>query len=387
MPSYSFDKVTIDGFRALRHLELHDLGQINILVGENNSGKTSVLEALSILCNPLEPLEWLAMVRRRDFGGVDETRIQSLRWCFPQTGQLVDPDFMFESGCRMSCEGVFPLRLLQVLYKDIVGFPDAWELRRFASHSRLRDEPIEDTKLWRGGEISHLVDATELLPQNSPFNKEGLENEEWKVRVWEDLPLSSGRPRLKWGSIPNETITPYSYQMNRVQVRHQSLQVFEDQQELILELIRDYDPDIDNIKIASFGGNRPAIYVHHRKLGPAPLSVFGDALRRAVLLANTLYGLRNGGLLLIDEVGTGIHVSNLKKVFSWLAKISRQLKVQVVATTHSLEAVDAIALSALETEDDIVTFHLDQHEERTRSKRISGELLLRLRRERGLDVR
>jgi len=109
MPKYSLDDVTIHGFRGLRNLRLDGLGWINILVGANNSGKTSVLEALSILCNPIEPLEWLSMVHRRDFGGLDETRIQSLRWCFRQTGELVNPDAIFEAECRLTNIGTFPL--------------------------------------------------------------------------------------------------------------------------------------------------------------------------------------------------------------------------------------------------------------------------------------
>jgi hypothetical protein len=100
MPKYSLENVMIDGFRGLRQLRLNGLGQINIVVGENNSGKTSVLEALSILCNAFDPYEWLSVVRRRDFGRLDETPIQSLRWCFPQTGHLVDPELVFEGECR-----------------------------------------------------------------------------------------------------------------------------------------------------------------------------------------------------------------------------------------------------------------------------------------------
>lgn len=65
MSEYSLDSVAIDGFRGLRGLALNNLEPINVLVGENNSGKTSVLEALSILCNPFQPQEWMAMIRRR----------------------------------------------------------------------------------------------------------------------------------------------------------------------------------------------------------------------------------------------------------------------------------------------------------------------------------
>jgi AAA15 family ATPase/GTPase len=36
----------VRGFRALRNLEINGLGAVNLLVGKNNTGKTTVLEAL-----------------------------------------------------------------------------------------------------------------------------------------------------------------------------------------------------------------------------------------------------------------------------------------------------------------------------------------------------
>ncbi len=41
------ENITIHKFRGLQELTLSNLGQINLLVGVNNSGKTSVLEAIS----------------------------------------------------------------------------------------------------------------------------------------------------------------------------------------------------------------------------------------------------------------------------------------------------------------------------------------------------
>lgn len=88
-----------------------------------------------------------------------------------------------------------------------------------------------------------------------------------------------------------------------------------------------------------------------------------------------------------SEVETGIHVRALQKVFAWLSKAARELGIQIVATTHSLEAVDGIVLSNKDLIADVVTYHLDRTETETRAKRIYGDLLLRLRLERGLDVR
>ena len=46
----------------------------------------------------------------------------------------------------------------------------------------------------------------------------------------------------------------------------------------------------------SIQGMRPAIYVEHKRLGQARLSVFGDALQRVVLFAVTIVSLKDGGI-------------------------------------------------------------------------------------------
>lgn len=385
MAKHSLDSVTIDGFRGLKSLRLDGLGLINVVVGPNDSGKTSVLEALSILCNPLEPSEWMRMVRRRDFGRLDETRIQSLRWCFTQSGRLADPEAIFEAACTMTCAGTLGLRKLRATYKEIVREPDQSQAGRRDEGQVQGDgedeEDVVDIQQSRGAEIVHFIDWDPCLP-GAPIDDLPI-----MLQVWEDQPVPPGRPPLTRSPVPTETLTPYSYQINRVQVRYQSKTLFEPRRDLVLDLVREFDPDVRDIDIASFRGARPAIYLNHRRLGPAPLSVFGDAMRRAVLLASTLPSLQGGGVLLIDEIETGIHVSALERVFTWLTKAAQELRVQIVATTHSLEAVDAMASSSRDGLHDLVTFHLDQTEHETRTKRIDEDLLVRLRRERTLDVR
>ncbi len=45
-----FDSLHIRGFRAFEDLQLTGLGRVNLLVGKNNVGKTTVLEAIKIRC-------------------------------------------------------------------------------------------------------------------------------------------------------------------------------------------------------------------------------------------------------------------------------------------------------------------------------------------------
>lgn len=393
MPQYFLDSVGINGFRGLRNLRLEGIGPLNILVGQNNSGKTSVLEALSILCNPNNPFEWLEMVRRRDFGRLDETRIQSLRWCFPQRVDLADPELLFKGSCELTSFGTFPLRSLRVEYSELIGEPGDKAYDRLIRNRKHTDEAVGFDEPWNGVEIVHHIESVTDPTKPNLFDSLTHSTQDSATMLfWEEDPMVGSRLRdnyrRQW-KLPSFTLTPYSYQINIAQLRSQSRHLFssESRRETVLELIRQFDPDIMDIQVASFRGKRSANYLEHRHLGPAPLSIFGDAIRRAVLLANTLLSLKRGGVLLIDELETGIHVSALERVFVWLANLAKEFDVQVFATTHSLEAVDAMAQSVSNRIDDLVTFHLDQTETETRVKRIAGELLLRLRRERALDVR
>jgi recombinational DNA repair ATPase RecF len=45
----------IEGYRGFEDFEMNDLGRINLLVGTNNSGKTSVLEAIYLLSTAGDP--------------------------------------------------------------------------------------------------------------------------------------------------------------------------------------------------------------------------------------------------------------------------------------------------------------------------------------------
>lgn len=84
----------IQAFRQLKDMSVEDLRRINLLVGENSSGKTSVLEAIALFCRPMDPLELLNVARRREIKSSRERILDGVRWLFPQTaGAETDPYF------------------------------------------------------------------------------------------------------------------------------------------------------------------------------------------------------------------------------------------------------------------------------------------------------
>lgn len=102
------------------------------------------------------------------------------------------------------------------------------------------------------------------------------------------------------------------------------------------------------------------------------------------MMALTL-SLVKGGVLLIDEIETAIHKSALSRVFGWLVKACSDNNVQLFATTHSLEAVDAMLKVKKVDLENVVVHRLNEIGQP--AQRLSGDLLYRMRYKRGLDVR
>ena len=79
------DSITLEGFRQFESLTLNELGPVNLLFGANNSGKTTVLEALALLADPLNPLAWLQASQRQLSTHSSFTvrpRLEMVRWLF-----------------------------------------------------------------------------------------------------------------------------------------------------------------------------------------------------------------------------------------------------------------------------------------------------------------
>ena len=87
--------------------------------------------------------------------------------------------------------------------------------------------------------------------------------------------------------------------------------------------------------------NRPVEYIKHRILGNMPISTYGDGIKKVLLLANAI-AQTAGGVLLIDEIDTAIHVKYYDDIFRFLIKACMQFQVQAFITTHNLEAIDAL---------------------------------------------
>jgi predicted ATPase len=94
----------------------------------------------------------------------------------------------------------------------------------------------------------------------------------------------------------------------------------------------------------------------------------------------------SGGVLLIDEWEAGLHPSALYRVTEWLVRAARVADVQIVGTTHSLEAFDAVVGATQADGVAMCAYWMERTAEGHRVKRYDGDRLLSLR-EHGMDLR
>lgn len=73
-----------------------------------------------------------------------------------------------------------------------------------------------------------------------------------------------------------------------------------------------------------------------------PIGSMGDGIWRLLGVALALTSAR-GGVLLIDEIDTGLHYSVLVDMWRLVFKTACSLDVQVFATTHSRDCYEALA--------------------------------------------
>jgi predicted ATP-dependent endonuclease of OLD family len=390
----SLENITIHQFRGLRELELKNLGQINLLVGINNSGKTSVLEALSIYCHPLDLKVWLNTARQRE----QEYRVSrtpyldSLQWLFTHDA-MIEQEKLNHGVISITGNGSFKVQKIEAIYEEIEGIilidnPED-KLHSNEIISEENEDLIDNNEdLWetrKGINLSITVFlAEEQLISLINYPQNPLKE---NYQLWENSALSrlSGK---KEPSLLTSLVSPASHRSDIGQFRLLSEVRFANFKTDVIDLLRQMDSNISDLEILlppHSLSSRFNIYIQHEKLGLVPVSTFGDGVRRLLHIALKLASVK-GGILFIDELESSIHTEALQSSFNWLVKWCQKMNVQLFATTHSLEAVDAL-LEVTERESDLVLYRLEPKENYTRVVRHDWTRLKSLREDLGQEVR
>lgn len=215
---------------------------------------------------------------------------------------------------------------------------------------------------------------------------DGTERYSHEWPIWSQLGIRSA-PR-KIGARRNvEFLAPYAHRSSPANLRRLTEASKIGGRDDIDALLRDLDPKIAGVEIiTSDDGRHPKIAIRMRDGALMPQAVLGDGVRRALSIALALRTAANG-MLLIDEIEAALHVSALDRVFRWLEEAVSTFSVQIYATTHSLEAIEAIVRNTdLDAHGDLSAYTIDSSRD-DGVKRFTGGMLHRLVYQRGLDIR
>jgi hypothetical protein len=295
----------------------------------------------------------------------------------PETGTLL-----------ITGDGLFPVKKLQATYEVMEGLWISERKRRSKLIRGKEDETLEEieneTPEIRKGIDLHLeiyADSGQLslFDTNPTFAQD--------FQLWED-DIIGRLPRSGHWNIETSIVTPSSHRSEPNQLRLLSQASFQNFKTDVINLLRQVDSGIIDIEILLSPdsiSSRFNAYIQHEKVGLAPLSTFGDGVRRLLHIALKLASVQ-GGILLIDELEVTIHTEALQDSYKWLIRWCKELDVQLFATTHSLEAVDSL-LDVTESELDLVLHRLEPKETYTRVVRHDWNRLKLLREELGQEVR
>ncbi len=323
-----YKSFSLKNFRGFEELELKSLRRVNLVTGQNNVGKTAVLEALFLHCGAFNP-ELAAT-------------INGLRGV---TTALIDVDREFESPW----DSIFHnFRSTKPVILDAAVDQQGWTVRL----SHVTDQ----------AEISGLSFAVQktydrAVAQSTRVAAKILKLEfRWHKKPSRNYFLIVDASGKKVEPPPPAPIIPcrFQYATTRVNAKEEAGRFVRVQldgsEDFIRQALATLEPRLKKLTIA-VEASEPMIHgdigIEGRKV--IPLALMGDGINR---LASVLLLIASApkGVVLIDEIDTGWHHSILEKVWRQIFLALELYDVQLFCTTHSLECVSAAHAAAVTME-------------------------------------
>lgn len=368
-------QLEIKNFRGFSEYKVDDVGQVNLLVGTNNCGKTSILEAIHLLKSKGDASVLFSILAQRG-----EQILQADR---PSSRRLdVDLCRLFY-GFELTRQSCFVISCINEAIEKL----SATIKHEVPAQLSLFGPEIENQYYHRNVNPYQLHlswgDKDKIIENDYPFSKNrGISHEIIRRFDFKSSPTEEGIVKY----IPASSLST----QNTLDLFDKI--VLNPEEKLVLEAVNIIEPDI--IRLAPLGGSssspeisRGGIVVKSSKWDERiPIGSFGDGIWRLLGLALSLVGAKNGTLL-IDEIDTGLHHTVMSKMWKLICATARKLNVQVFATTHSSDCWKTLADNAVEDEfaDMPVRIHRIDKDKKRAETFTNKEMNLALNRE--LEVR
>ncbi|MGO9916579.1 MAG: AAA family ATPase [Isosphaeraceae bacterium] len=316
----------LQNYRGFKQYKLSGLTRVNLLVGKNNSGKTSILEAVNLLASGGD-IRVLARIAR-------------------QRGEvLYDPD---EREPRRTID------ISHFFYGHEFGPQSRFTLRSDDGCTKIDfyivsvvDSPEEGQRLLfdEGASRSGLGVAVRIEGERYPSLKAGPAipvSEDGGISF--DLALRVLRSlRGKIDEVPIQIVTQDSLERSSMSEMWDKV-ITEGKEEEVVKAMQILEPKLTSIAFLSGertyrleprGGIVAGFEGTQRR---HPLGSYGEGMRRLLALSLSLARSQNG-ILLIDEIDTGLHYSIMGDMWLLVGQAAQRYNIQVFATTHSFDCV------------------------------------------------
>ena len=300
----------IKNFRGIDSLEIKDFGRVNIFLGQNNSGKSTVLEGIFLLtgmANPDMP-QSLNRIRNRNI----YANFKDILYLFRKMDIKTPPEFYAEQldgdGRRLwlNMTYVFDEQNQLALANGMNGMPPVSETKTYLNTLEMNFET--DVK----GIVKKYQSFITIKPDGLMTNKKITEG---YLEKYETSFLTADL----WGI---NLATALSELFKRKK------------KDLVLNRLTHFDARIKDIDIL-----QDDIYVDFEDMQEKlPLRMTGDGLRRYLNIVAASANPQNN-ILLIDEIDNGLHYSAYKKLWEAIFALATTTNKQVFVTTHSKETL------------------------------------------------
>ena len=334
-----FKSIKIKHFRGIKSLEIDDLARVNLFVGKNNCGKTSLLESVLFLTGMGNPHLAITIGRSRgivpkessDWEDYFQARDHEQEMVFSTTQRKgkrqlkVSP--LLSNSIELSMKGPIDLNREQSSRsistgEDIIGFNYDFNVAKTPGKSSNYQAKVYQGQVGDNLNFKHEPD------ENYSESLRGL----YLVPSGYDSPLVDKMLNAK-------------------------------RKDLLLRALRFIDPDIRDIKTGADGFISVDIGLDRF----IPINLLGSGIARILDMLSSIEGHREG-IIAIDEIENGLHFSTMKEMWKIILEHSAECGTQVFATTHDGDVVQSLT-EVLNTEDcpddwqqEAVCFHLLKHD-------------------------
>lgn len=323
--------IRLEKYRGFDQYRVRGLARVNLLVGKNNCGKTSILEAVHLLASGGDPSVLAGIARQRGemvFVGEE---------CEPYRHNMHPVVSHFFHGHQFAADAYFAVRADDGLGEVTVRVVDATS---FEEQPRLFDEkPDLGLGLLIRFEGPDRPAGNRLPP--FPVTDEGVISQN-VLRRYGRIPRADREEATSVQFIAPDSLQPSSMS----EMWDRVLQ--EGRESEVIGPMTILEPDLVGIHFLSgassyqYGSRAGILAALKGAQRRVPLGSYGDGMRRLLALSLSLIAAQ-GGVLLVDEIDTGLHYSVMGDMWRLTIEAARQANVQVFATTHSLDCVQGLA--------------------------------------------